>query len=149
MARSARKRRLMGEINVVPYIDVMLVLLIIFMVTAPLLIQGVDVNLPEVDAEPVDPETLQDKEPVTLTVDAEGRMYLTVGDIRDREVDAGEVVELIGDRLRERPDTPVYVRGDGGARYSRVVEALTLVQAAGASGVGLITQPPERRAGEE
>ena len=81
------KRRLMSEINVVPYIDVMLVLLIIFMITAPLLTQGINVDLPEAGAEALDPELMRDNEPIVLSVDREGRFYLNIGEDVDAPID--------------------------------------------------------------
>ena len=86
MPAKVRRRRLMGEINVVPYIDVMLVLLIIFMITAPLLTQGVQVELPDADAKPIDPETLKDREPLVLSVDRDGRYFLNIGGDEDSPV---------------------------------------------------------------
>jgi len=143
------KRRMMGEINVVPYIDVMLVLLIIFMVTAPLLIQGVDVDLPSMDAEAIDPDELQDTQPITVTVDREGAYYISVGQQDDRRVDSDELLDIVADALNERPDSPIYVRGDREVPYGRVMEAMSMLRAAGAPGVGLITEPPERASGGE
>ncbi|MDQ2068509.1 protein TolR [Natronospira bacteriovora] len=140
-----KKRRMMGEINVVPYIDVMLVLLIIFMVTAPLLIQGVDVDLPSLDADPIDPDQLQESRPITVTVDRDGRFHLSIGQEDDREVSADELMERVADALGERPDSPVFVRGDRNVDYGSVMEAMTMLRSAGAPGVGLITEPPQRR----
>ena len=88
------KRRLMSEINVVPYIDVMLVLLIIFMITAPLLTQGISVDLPNAPAAQLDPELLKDNEPLVLSVDREGRFYLNIGDDEEAPIEDEKVVEL-------------------------------------------------------
>lgn len=148
MPAGRKKRRLMGEINVVPYIDVMLVLLIIFMITAPLLIQGVDVDLPRLDAEPVDPETLQDTDPITVSVDADGQFYLNVGGEEDQPVDREQIRERVSGILADAPETPVYVRGDNTVPYGRVVSAMTVLQEAGAPSVGLITEPPDRDGGD-
>ncbi len=137
-----RRRRLMGEINVVPYIDVMLVLLIIFMVTAPLLTQGIEVELPKAAADPID--TGKNDEPLVLSVDATGRLYLSVGDDEDAPLDADRVVSLAGAVLRRKPDTPVLVKADRQVPYGRVVEAMVLLQEAGAQKVGFLTDPPER-----
>jgi len=142
-----KKRRMMGEINVVPYIDVMLVLLIIFMVTAPLLIQGVDVDLPSLDAEPIDPDQLQDSQLITVTVDRQGEFHLSIGDDDDRPVSSDELHDRVAEALRERPDSPVYVRGDRNVDYGSVMTAMSLLRDAGAAGVGLITEPPERSSG--
>ncbi len=136
------KRRLMGEINVVPYIDVMLVLLIIFMITAPLLAAGVKVELPSADAEPLP----QDSElvPVVLTVDAEGMLYLSVGDDPDEALEPEVVLARVEAVMRHRPGTPVVVRGDRDVAYRHVIRGMVLLQAAGVPNVGLMTEPPER-----
>src|SRR5580765_3782561 len=118
--RSPRKRRLIGEINVVPYIDVMLVLLIIFMVTAPLLTQGIEVDLPKAAAEPID--TGRNDEPLVLSVDARGRLFLNVGDDKNAAIDPEQVVRLVSAVLRRKPETPVLVKGDQKVAYGRVVE---------------------------
>lgn len=131
----------MADINVVPYIDVMLVMLVIFMVTAPLLTQGVSVELPEADAEPV-PE--QDKEPLVVSVDAAGNMYLNVGDAPEQPVDGATLVSNISAVLRRQPGKSVLVRGDHSVDYGAVVAALVLLQQAEIPKVGLVTEPPER-----
>lgn len=131
----------MADINVVPYIDVMLVMLVIFMVTAPLLTQGVSVELPEADAEPV-PE--QDKEPLVVSVDAAGNMYLNVGDAPEQPVDGDTLVSNISAVLRRQPGKSVLVRGDHSVDYGAVVAALVLLQQAEIPKVGLVTEPPER-----
>lgn len=132
----------MSEINVVPYIDVMLVLLVIFMITAPLLSQGVKVDLPQAPAQPLDRAS---QEPLVVSVDGEGRMYLELGDDRDKPVDAGTLVNRAAAVLRHRPDVPVLVRGDRLASYGDVVLAMALLQRAGAPSVGLMTEAPERQ----
>src|SRR5574338_1215764 len=106
MAGLRRGRRLMGEINVVPYIDVMLVLLIIFMVTAPMLAQGIKVELPQAGAEPIEPEDL---EPLLLSVDATGAMYLNLGD-PEQALAAGRLLDLASAALRREPERPVLVK---------------------------------------
>ena len=130
----------MGEINVVPYIDVMLVLLVIFMITAPLLAQGVKVDLPQAAAKPVDQDS---KEPLVVMVDREGRLYLE-GDKGPRLVGPDELVNYARIVLDKQPGIQVLVRGDKNAAYGKVVSAMTLLQQAGAPSVGLLTQPPER-----
>lgn len=137
--RRRSHRKPMAEINVVPYIDVMLVLLVIFMVTAPLLYQGVEIDLPQSSAEPLPP---QDQEPVIVEVDEAGRYYLSIGEQADDEpVSAREVVLNITAVMRARPKTPVYVRGDGDVAYSRVIDVMSALQRAGVPQVGLMTQP--------
>jgi biopolymer transport protein TolR len=140
--RKTRKRRLMGEINVVPYIDVMLVLLVIFMVTAPLLTQGIDVELPTAAADPI--ETPQDQQPLVLSIDEDGQLFLSVGDAEDQPVEAARVVELAGAVLRRTPNTPVLVNADRRVPYGAVVSAMVLLQEAGAANVGFLTDPPRR-----
>ena len=135
----ARHRRLMAEINVVPYIDVMLVLLIIFMITAPLLTQGITVDLPNAAAEPLDPEFLRDNEPLVLSIDEEGLFYLNVGDDEDSPVDAQTVVITTAAVLRRNVETPVLVKADQAVSYGRVVNGMVLLQQAGASAVGFLT----------
>jgi len=132
-----RGRRLMGEINVVPYIDVMLVLLIIFMVTAPMLSAGIQVELPKAAAEPLPP----DLEPLVLSIDAEGAMYLNIGDAKTPQ-DADRVLEVVSAALRREPGRPVLVKADRSVEYGRVVEGMALLQQAGAQKVGFATESP-------
>ena len=131
-----RRKKLMSEINVVPYIDVMLVLLVIFMITAPLLSQGVKVDLPKAAAQPVDS---QDRETLVVTVDREGRYFLD-----DRRIAPEELSRKVAAILRARPQTPVLIRGDRQSNYGEVVRAMTLLQSAGAPSVGLLTEPPRK-----
>ena len=138
MASVHHKRRLMGEINVVPYIDVMLVLLIIFMVTAPLLTQGIEVELPKAGAEPLDPT---DDEPLVLSVDRDGRMYLNVGDDQQQPLDNRTVVTRVAAVLRRAPGTPVLVKADTSVAYGSVVNAMVRLQEAGAGQIGFVTDP--------
>ena len=138
--RKSRKRRLMGEINVVPYIDVMLVLLVIFMVTAPLLTQGIDVQLPQAAADPI--VTRQNQEPLVLSIDEEGDLYLNVGDDEDAPIPENRVVELAAAVLRRNPQTPVLVNADQRVPYGSVVRAMVLLQQAGAASVGFLTEAP-------
>ncbi|MBN1237789.1 MAG: protein TolR [Gammaproteobacteria bacterium] len=140
----AHKRRLMSEINVVPYIDVMLVLLIIFMITAPLLTQGITVDLPEAGAEPLDPELMKENEPLVLSVDKDGLYYLNVGgeDV-EQPIDAQTVVERTAAVIRRNAETPVLVKADQAVEYGSVVTGMVLLQQAGAKKIGFITDPLE------
>jgi biopolymer transport protein TolR len=131
-----RRKKLMSDINVVPYIDVMLVLLVIFMITAPLLSQGVKVDLPKAPAKVVEN---QDRETLVVTVDRAGQYYLD-----DRRISPEELRRKVAAILRLRPQTPVLIRGDRQVDYGAVVRAMTLLQAAGAPSVGLLTEPPAR-----
>jgi biopolymer transport protein TolR len=144
-----RRRRLMGEINVVPYIDVMLVLLIIFMVTAPLLTQGVQVELPDADAQPIDPELLRDREPLVLSVDRDGRYYLNIGGDEDSPVNEAEVARRAAAVLDRDAATPVLVKADERVPYGSVVRGMVLLQQAGATRIGFLTDPKAVRALEE
>ncbi len=142
MRKTRVRRRPMAEINVVPYIDVMLVLLVIFMVTAPLMTQGVNVDLPQAEAEVISSETL---DPVIITVDQFGDLYLDVGEDRNLPVDAVTLQGRLRTVLRHNPNLPILVKGDAAVDYGKVVQAMVLAQAAGAPSLGLITVPPERQ----
>ena len=134
-----QKRKPVSEINVVPYIDVMLVLLIIFMVTAPMLSAGIQVDLPKAAAEPLPP----DLEPLVLSIDAEGAMYLNIGDSKAPQ-DADRILEVVSAALRREPERPVLVKADRTVEYGRVVEGMALLQQAGAQKVGFATESPSR-----
>ncbi|WP_299073835.1 protein TolR [uncultured Paraglaciecola sp.] len=135
-----KRRRPVSEINVVPYIDVMLVLLIIFMVTAPLITQGVKVDLPKAEAQPLEEEL---KPPLIATVDAKGQYYLNVGNSQKEPMTAVYLATLVAKILQREPEKPVVVKGDGAVAYSEVVQLMVLLQKAGAPSVGLMTTPPE------
>ena len=139
MASPLRKRKLIAEINVVPYIDVMLVLLIIFMVTAPLLTQGITVELPKAGAEPI--RDVSNHPPLIVSIDADGNLFINVGDDEDEPVSGQEIVARTGAVLRNRPDTPVLVKADRAVQYGFVVGAMVLLQKGGASNVGFVTDP--------
>ena len=136
MPRTRKKRKQMSDINVVPYIDVMLVLLIIFMVTAPLLTQGVNVNLPKTAAKVMPP---QKTEPLIVTVNAKGQYFLNTSGDPKSPVSDSELINNVVNELKRNPDRKIYVRGDESASYGEVVQAMVLLQRAGASSVGLIT----------
>ncbi|MCR6497278.1 protein TolR [Thermomonas sp. S9] len=139
-ARRSRKRRLKAEINVVPYIDVMLVLLIIFMVTAPLLNVGVDVNLPQADAKSLEQKRRQ---PVVVQVRKDGALALTYEGLdRPQAVDAAQLVAKVRAFVAADPNVPVYVAGDREVSYQRVYEVLSLLQQqAGVPRAGLMGDP--------
>ena len=135
--RAKTKRKLNADINVVPYIDVMMVLLVIFMITAPMLTQGVDVELPKASSDPVD---TQDSEPVIVTVDKDGQYFIDVGGDPLAPV-AGEVIEeRVSKILSSNPKKLLLVRGDKGVDYDHVIKLMTLLQQAGAESVGLVTE---------
>ncbi len=132
-----RGRRVIGEINVVPYIDVMLVLLIIFMVTAPLLTPGVQVDLPKSGAKPLDAK--QNANPLVLSIKADGRLYLNVGGDPGQPLDETTVEARAAEALRKQADMPVQLKADRHIDYGAVMDAMVLLQRAGAPKVGLVT----------
>lgn len=140
------KRKPVAEMNVVPYIDVMLVLLVIFMVTAPMLNQGVKVDLPQVSSEILPSDSNQ--QVLTLSVLADGTYYWNLGDTVDTEsqtdaaVSLEEMTDGVTKIMRARPDTLVYIRGDREVNYGVVVTAMASLQEAGVPNVGLITEAP-------
>ncbi len=140
----AQRRKPMSEINVVPYIDVMLVLLVIFMATAPLLTQGVVVDLPEAPSQPIDSA---DDDPLVVSVRADGALFMNVGlqdaDDEGTRVTVFSLEEQAGKILRARADVPVYIKADHQLAYGEVVKVMTVLQKAGAESVGLITDPPQ------
>ena len=136
-----RRSRVVAEINVVPYIDVMLVLLIIFMITTPLLEQGVEVDLPQAKGEAVE----QDKQtPITVFVDSEGQLFVDAKnypvDKSKPETDPKHLISLLTRLIKQSPQAPVVVRGDKDVSYQHVINAMTLLKEAGAPKVGLVTK---------
>ena len=138
MARGRHKHRPMAEINVVPYIDVMLVLLIIFMVTAPLLMQGVKVDLPEANSDPVEN---QDAEPLIVSIRHNGELFLNLGVDQEQVLSLATVKQRVSVVMRRNPNKPVMVWGDRNVPYGEVVLLMTALQEAGAPSVGLVTEP--------
>jgi len=130
----------MSDINVVPYIDVMLVLLIIFMVTAPMLTQGIKIDLPKLDADVV--QTEKDVEPVIVSIDSNGAYYLEMTASAKKPLELNILLEKVSAILQQKPRTSVLVRGDKHVEYGAVVALMSALQTAGANGVGLITEDP-------
>jgi biopolymer transport protein TolR len=132
------KRKLVAEINVVPYIDVTLVLLVVFMITAPLLMQGVKVELPDANSAPMD---TKDQEPFIVSIKADGSFWIDI-----KGENQPQPLAIIKDRvakvLRQKPQTPVLVWGDSAVDYGSVVNLMSELQLAGAPSVGLVTEPP-------
>ncbi len=141
--RIRKRRKLKSEINVVPYIDVMLVLLIIFMVTAPLLNLGVDIQLPQSAAKAVQ----ADKEPIVISVDKDGKLYLTLGTAPRESLESDELVRKVTAFVHQNPHVPVLIAGDNRATYGQIYDILPALQEAGVTKVGLMSQPvpPPRR----
>tara|TARA_R110001592_G_scaffold362635_1_gene677499 strand:+ start:75361 stop:75795 length:435 start_codon:yes stop_codon:yes gene_type:complete len=137
--KTKHKRRLVAEINVVPYIDVMLVLLIVFMVTAPLLMQGVKVELPQAPSAPLDDK---EKDPLIVSIKADGSYYLDLGNGKNIQEALPSIIDKVTKVLRQQPKTPVLVWGDARVNYGVVVKLMSDLQNAGAPSVGLVTEPP-------
>ena len=139
MGRRKNKRKLIAEINVVPYVDVTLVLLIVFMVTAPLLMQGVDVDLPQAPSAPLEDTP---NEPLIVSIKADGSLFLNLGAAADKPI----AIELLQQRvtkvIKQAPATPVLIWGDQNIPYGEVVGLMTHLQSAGARSVGLVTETP-------
>lgn len=136
-----RTRRQVAEMNVVPYIDVMLVLLVIFMITAPLLKTGVEIDLPDADAKPV--QTDENQEPLILSVTAGGEYYLNVGDDPESPITEQTVQRLAAAVIRLNPQRNVLVAGDTDVAYGQIMQAMVLLQRAGAGKIGLMAEPPQ------
>ena len=136
-----------AEMNVVPYIDVMLVLLVMFMVTAPMLTQGVKIELPKVAAEALPTDSQQ--QVLTLSVQADGGYYWNLGSELDTEhrtdsaVSLEEMTSKVGALIAARGDTQVYIRADGHADYATVLAGMAALQKGGVSNLGLITEAPQ------
>lgn len=135
------KRRLVAEINVVPYIDVMLVLLIVFMVTAPLLMQGVKVELPNAPSAPLEENN---RDPLIVSIKADGTLYVDLGNGKNKQEPLESIISKVKKVLRQESKTPVLVWGDANVEYGSVVELMSELQKAGASSVGLVTEPPRK-----
>jgi biopolymer transport protein TolR len=135
------KRKAMAEINVVPYIDVMLVLLIIFVVTAPLLTQGVNVNLPKAKAKVL---AMQNQEPIIVSVDKKGLLYLNVADSPHQPMSKDKLLTRISAQIlldkQKQHESTVLVKGDSGVDYGAVIKAFVLLQKAGVKKIGLMTE---------
>ncbi|MDO6461052.1 protein TolR [Granulosicoccaceae sp. 1_MG-2023] len=136
-----RTRRQVAEMNVVPYIDVMLVLLVIFMITAPLLNTGVEIDLPDAEAKPVESE--QNEEPLILSVTAAGEFYLNVGEDPEAAIDEQTVQRLAAAVIRLNPDRSVLVAGDKDVAYGQIWRGMDLLREAGASKIQLMAEPPQ------
>ncbi len=139
MTGRGSRRRVMAQINIVPYIDVMLVLLVIFMVTAPLLNQGVEVELPQAEGETLAPA---EQRPLVLSIDRGGTYFLNYAADPAQPLDAESVTAVTAAVLRNNPKLPVLVRADKNLEYGIVIEAMVLLQRAGAEKVGLSTELP-------
>lgn len=145
MARKRRGDRLKSEMNVVPYIDVMLVLLVIFMISAPLLNQSVEVDLPQSDkAQELSPPTDDSVQPLVISIDAQGLYYIDRADDNTLPVSINVIRQITQETLAANPKTPVYVRGDKAVYYESVMAMMDMLKSSGAPAVGLITATEEQ-----
>jgi len=135
------RKRPIAEINIVPYVDVMLVLLVIFMVAAPMLMQGVEVELPEATAKSI--QSVQE-EPIVMSVDDQGQYFLNIAPESDKPLDAVSIAQQVKAALTQDPKRAVLVKGDNKVAYGTVVAAMVILQQAGAPSVGLLTRSPEQ-----
>ena len=135
-----RRRNLISDINVVPYIDVMLVLLVIFMIAAPLMVQGISINLPEVssDALPV-----EKSEPLIISIRSDGSFFLEIDATRNKSLNLEEISQEIAKILKADKDMQVAIRGDGEVKYESVMLLMSQLQQLGSKNIGLITKPPK------
>ena len=134
------KSKPMAEINVVPFIDIMLVLLVVFMITAPMLTQGVQVELPQVTSQPI--ESQEDNDPIIISVDSDGGYFITLGE-DSTSVSLDEMSSRVTTIIERRPGTPVMVRGDRNVAYGQIVVLMSTLQGAGVANVGLLSEPPK------
>ncbi|HBD23471.1 MAG TPA: protein TolR [Oceanospirillaceae bacterium] len=135
-----KRYKLNAEINVVPYIDVMMVLLVIFMVTAPMLTQGVNVDLPQAKSDPVETDELN--QPLIVSVTKAGDYFLDLGENNRQPVTLDRIGTQVGKILSRAPDTQVLIRGDRSIDYGSIVQLMTVLQQAGAGSVGLVSESP-------
>ncbi len=138
MNNRSTRRKPMAEINVVPYIDVTFVLLIIFMITAPLVQTGVDVDLPQAATQPVE---IKDTPPVIVSIDKRGQYFIDIGEQEDNPVQSQELLIKVAAILRNKPETRVYIRGDHSVDYGKIVAVMAALKNAGVASVGLMTSP--------
>lgn len=142
MSRKRTRRKPMSEINVVPYIDVTLVLLIIFMITTPMLQTGVQVDLPQAESAPV--EQKEDTPPIIVSIKEQGQYYLKVDNQNDELIRPEEINARVTAILANKPQTPVLISGDKSVDYGIVVTVMASLKNAGVASVGLMTQPEEQ-----
>lgn len=140
--KSFRRRRAVSDINMIPFIDIMLVMLVAFMVAAPMLIQGVDVNLPEVKSNFLSSSS---SEPIVVSVTQKGLYYLNVEAVKNKPLSLSDLSHRVSSIVKEKPKTAVLIKGDSQVSYGVVVEAMSSLQEAGVNDVGLVTEPIKKR----
>ena len=132
------RRNLISDINVVPYIDVMLVLLVIFMISAPLMVQGIQVNLPQASSEAL---PVKNNEPLIVTIDKNGGVFLEVDSSKDKSLTLDELNISVTKIFEANPNLQVVIRGDAQVEYEKVMSVMAQLQMAGATDIGLISKP--------
>jgi biopolymer transport protein TolR len=145
MEAGSRRKRLMGEINVVPLIDVMLVLLVIFMATAPLLTQGIKVDLPQAASEAL--VSKQNQPPLIISIDKQTKIFLNRGQTQERAITEQQLGSLVQAALRDSPEIDVLLRADAAVAYGHVVNVMVIMQTAGAKKIGFLTEPATVKVG--
>ena len=133
-----KRRNLISDINVVPYIDVMLVLLVIFMISAPLMVQGIQVNLPQASSEAL---PVTNNEPLIVSIDKNGELFLETDSTKDKSLSLGELNFSVTKIFESNPNLQVVIRGDGKVQYEKVMTVMAELQMAGATDIGLISKP--------
>lgn len=133
-----KKRRYLTEINVIPYVDVMLVLLVIFMVTAPFMIQGIDINLPEVNSQPIDKANLEN---ITISINADGKFYLDLDSLKDKAFLISELKQEIQKILKNNSSLEIYIRADKNVMFGEVAKLMSLLQDLKPDAINFITEP--------
>ncbi len=141
MARAGGRRKPMSEINMVPFIDIMMVLLVAFMVSSPMFTQGVQVDLPKTDSKPV--EIPKGEEPLVISIKPDGSYYLSLESTGDKPLTLDDMADKVAKIKQAKPTTLVLVKGDQEASYGSVVKAMAVLQKVGVTDVGLITEPGE------
>lgn len=137
-----RKRRLVAEMNVVPYIDVMLVLLVIFMVTAPLLKQGVEVDLPQANNDPV---PSSEQQAIIVSINAQGEHFINIGSDPKQAQNRAQIAAIVAAKLAQHPKNPVMIGAASSLPYSTIIDTMAVLQQAGAPKVGLLTAQPDAK----
>ena len=133
-----KRRNLISDINVVPYIDDMLVLLVIFMISAPLMVQGIQVNLPEASSEAL---PVKNQEPLIVSITQEGTLFLETDSTKGKPLSLSEISDLTSKIFEASPGLQVVIRGDGEVKYEKVMTLMATLQISGASDIGLISVP--------
>ena len=133
-----KRRNLISDINVVPYIDVMLVLLVIFMISAPLMVQGIQVNLPQASSEAL---PVTNNEPLIVSIDKNGELFLETDSTKDKSLSLEELNFSVTKIFESNPNLQVVIRGDGKVQYEKVMNVMAELQMAGATDIGLISKP--------